>query len=182
MSTEATEKPVEVLLCSDCFQDHGLSLDARSFGVEFAAACPQCGSGSGRKLDRDRLLALADTFFVRGTLVRAEYGAAPVLQFNEHHHRKTEIDVNGRLLKDANLLGEIEPLKTLHDATTRDHVVERILNEFPERTLSPEQRIVRLRRNPTRPAEHAAGRSGAPGRTRRGQCRSARPNTQPPAW
>lgn len=23
-------------------------------------ACPQCGSGSGRKLDRDRLLALAE--------------------------------------------------------------------------------------------------------------------------
>ena len=38
MRTEATEKPVEVLVCSDCFQDHGLSLDARSFGVELAAA------------------------------------------------------------------------------------------------------------------------------------------------
>ena len=114
MSTEATEKPIEVLLCSDCFRDHGLSLDARSFGVELAAACPQCGSGSGRKLDRDRLLALAETFFVRGTLVRAEYGAAPVVQFNEHHHRKTEVDVNERLLKDANLLGEAAGVGFFH--------------------------------------------------------------------
>jgi RES domain len=130
-----------------------------------------CGSPTGRKLDRDSLLALADTFFVRGTLVRAEYGAAPVLPFNEYHHRKTEIEVNERLLRDANLLGEaagvgffhygprlwmlgeVEPLKALHDASTRDHVVERILKEFPERTLSPSQRILRLRRNPNPPTE-----------------------------
>jgi len=29
-----------------------------------------------------------------------------LLQFNGRHHRKTEIDVIGRLLKDANLLGD----------------------------------------------------------------------------
>jgi hypothetical protein len=49
------------------------------------------------------------------------------------------------------MLGEVEPLKALHDASTRDHVVERILKEFPERTLSPSQRILRLRRNPNPP-------------------------------
>lgn len=97
----AGEPPFEALLCSECFEDHGLSLDAHSFGVETDAVCPLCGSTTGRKLDRDRLLALADTFFVRGTLVRTEYGAAPVFQFNEHHHRKTEIEVNDRLLADA---------------------------------------------------------------------------------
>jgi hypothetical protein len=126
-----------VLLCSECFRDHGLSLDAHSLGVDSDAVCPKCASTTGRKLDRDRLLALADTFFVRGTLVRAKYGAAPVLQFNEHHHRKTEIEVSERLLADAALLGEaagvgffhygprlwmlggVEPLKALHDASIR---------------------------------------------------------------
>lgn len=93
--------PFDVLLCSECFKDYGLSLDAHSLGLDSDAACPHCGSMTARKLDRDGLLALADTFFVRGTLVRTEYGAAPVFQFNEHHHRKTEIDVNERLLADG---------------------------------------------------------------------------------
>ncbi len=176
------EPPFEALLCSECFRDHGLSVDAHSLGVDTDDACPQCGSTTGRKLDHDRLLTLADTFFVRGTLVRMEYGAAPVFQFNEHHHRKTEIDGNDRLLADANLLGEIagigffhygprlwmlgevEPLKALHDALTSDAIVERILKEFPERTLPPEQRVLRLRRNPTRPTEPSEYDTPPPGR------------------
>lgn len=171
MSEAPNNEPFEALLCSACFEDHGLSLDAHSLGMKTDAPCPHCSSPTGRKLDCDSLLALADTFFVRGTLVRAEYGAAPVLQFNEYHHRKTEIEVNERLLRDANrlgeaagvgffhygphlwMLGEVEPLKALHDASTRDHVVKRILKEFPERTLSPSQRILRLRRNPNPPTE-----------------------------
>ncbi len=40
------------------------------------------------------------------------------------------------------MLGEGEPLKALHDASTRDHVVERILREFSERTRSPPQPIL----------------------------------------
>ena len=39
------------------------------------------------------------------------------------------------------MLGEVEPLKALHDAFTREEVVERILKEFPERILPPEQRV-----------------------------------------
>ena len=67
--------------------------------------------------------------------------------------------------------GEVEPLKALHDASTRDHVVERILNEFPERTLSPSQRILRLRRNPnpaTEPSEFDAPPVGQRGNGRLG--------------
>lgn len=104
MSEAPNNEPFEALLCSECFEDHGLSLDGHSLGLKTDARCPHCGSPTGRKLDRDSLLALADTFFVRGTLVRAEYGAAPVLQFNEYHHRKTEIDVNERLLGDFSLV------------------------------------------------------------------------------
>jgi hypothetical protein len=69
------------------------------------------------------------------------------------------------------MLGEVEPLKALHDASTRDHVVERILKEFPERTLSPSQRILRLRRNPnpaTEPSEYDAPPVGQRGNSRLG--------------
>lgn len=171
MSEASNNGPFEALLCSECFEDHGLSLDAHSLGQKMDTPCPHCGSLTGRQLDRHGLMALADTFFVRGTLVRAEYGAAPVLQFNEHHHRKTEITVDERLLRDANLLGEVagvgffhygprlwmlgevEPLKALHDASTRDQVVERILRAFPQRTLPSSERLLRLRRNPNLPME-----------------------------
>lgn len=51
------------------------------------------------------------------------------------------------------MVGEVEPLKALHDAFTRDGVVGRILKEFPERIPPPEQRVLRLRRNPKRPTE-----------------------------
>jgi hypothetical protein len=37
-----------------------------------------------------------------------------VLQFNQYHHRKTEIEVSERLLRDANLLGEAAGVGFFH--------------------------------------------------------------------
>ena len=51
------------------------------------------------------------------------------------------------------MLGEVEPLKALHDESTRDDVVKRILAEFPERVITTEQKVVRLRKNPARPTD-----------------------------
>lgn len=174
----------EPLLCSGCFHDYGLVLDALGIGVQTPDACPNCGQTDGRKLDKQRLLFLADSFFVRGTLVRADFGAAPVLQFNEHHAGRTDIEVNGRLQRDAKLLGdaagvgffhygprlwmlgEVEPLKALLNADTRDEIVTRILREYPERTIPTTERLLRLRKNPadpTAPEEYdtpPAGRRG----------------------
>ena len=80
---------MDVVLCSDCFRDEGLRLDAEAIGVADADLCPLCRSSTGKKLDRDRLTSLAYSFFVWGTMHRARYGAAPVVQFNEH--RPTDI-------------------------------------------------------------------------------------------
>jgi RES domain len=158
------------LLCSNCFADYGLTFDATSIGVKQGGPCPHCGSTNGRKLDKSHLLALADTFFVRGTLIRPEYGGAPILQFNEHHHGKTDINVDERLRKDAELLGdaagigffhygprlwmlgEVEPLKALQDKATRDDVIKRILAEYPERVISVDERVVRIRKGPKNPS------------------------------
>jgi hypothetical protein len=169
---DASTRPSQFtpLLCSNCFADYGLSFDAHSIGVKQEGPCPHCRSTDGRKLDKSHLLALADTFFVRGSLTRPEYGGAPILQFNEHHHGKTDINVDERLRRDAELLGnaagigffhygprlwmlgEVEPLKALQDKATRDDVINRILAEYPERVISVDERLVRLRKRPQDPS------------------------------
>lgn len=170
MSETSGVATFEPILCSSCFHDHGLALDAYRVGVDFDAACRQCGRTDGRKLDKDRLLSLADSFFVGGTLFRPEYGGAKVLQFNEHHHKKTDIAFSEVVRRDARLLGdaagvgffhygprlwmlgEVEPLKALRDEATQGAVINRILAEYPERIVREDEKIVRLRKNPTRPA------------------------------
>src|SRR5690348_1982703 len=80
---------MEIVLCSNCFQDPGLRMDAQEFGVDVDATCPVCRSDQGKKLDNQRVTALAESFFVWGTMLRCDYGAAPIVQFNEH--RETSI-------------------------------------------------------------------------------------------
>lgn len=159
----------EPLLCSNCFEDYGLVLDAIEIGVRLPDACQNCGQSGGAKLDKERLLSLADSFFVRGTLVRDDYGAAPVLQFNEQHAGSTDIEVNDRVRHDAELLGraagigffhygprlwmigEVEPLKALLHPDSCEQVIARILHDYPERTIPISDRLVRLRKNPANP-------------------------------
>ncbi|MDD5581313.1 MAG: hypothetical protein PHY16_18845 [Methylobacter sp.] len=102
-------------------------MDAWRLGVEENETCPNCGNSSGKKLTKELLGSLAHRFFVWGSLHKCDFGAAPVIQFNEH--QKTSIDVSHWLKKDVQLfenflgvgffhygprlwmVGEIEPLK-----------------------------------------------------------------------
>lgn len=68
---------VQMVLCSNCFTDQGLKLDAVKIGVEEDdGPCPNCKTESGKKLNKELLLFLAHRFFVRGTLHRHHYGGA----------------------------------------------------------------------------------------------------------
>lgn len=49
------------VLCSDCFANEGLRLDARKLGWTGGEPCPQCGSQSGAKLDVDLAIRHLDT-------------------------------------------------------------------------------------------------------------------------
>jgi hypothetical protein len=75
--TKLGGKLTDIALCSDCFQDRGLHLDAKQIGVADDSTCPSCGSSTGRKLNPELIKELAYRFFVRGTLNRRDYGAAP---------------------------------------------------------------------------------------------------------
>jgi len=142
------------ILCFECFNDQGLRLDARLIGMADSSACPNCGATVGAKLNESRLGKLAHRFFVWGSLFRFDYGAAPLIQFNDR--RKSSITVPSWLDSDMRLIehklgvgffhygrrlwmvGEIEPLKALQDVASSSSVIERILAEYPGRILGPD--------------------------------------------
>lgn len=156
-------------LCSNCFQDQGLRLDAARIGVVDDSVCPNCGAKTGRKLSRDLIPNLAHRFFVWGTIQRGNYGAAPVVEFNEH--QSTSIDTSPWFEPDLRLIekaigvgffyygprlwmvGEVEPLKALQDPATRASVIGRIIAEYPTIKLTIEQIFYRLRKAPATPTE-----------------------------
>ncbi len=159
------------LLCSDCFVDEGLRIDAYKHGFEKEGDCPNCKSPNGRKLTKDHVEALAWRFFVSGTTVRGAYGGAPVIQFNEYHYGKSDISPSQwlkgdiKLIEDAAkigffhygprlwMVGEVEPLKDLEDPAKRSQVIARVLKEYPERTLAKDSAFYRLRVGPRQPAD-----------------------------
>lgn len=159
------------LLCSNCFADEGLRIDAAKRGLEQQGDCPNCKSPEGRKLTKKHIEDLAWRFFVSGTTIRCEYGGAPVIQFNEYHHGKSDISPSPWLKNDIKLIeeaakigffhygprlwmvGEVEPLKALQHPVTRPQIIDRVLMEYPERTLAKSSKFYRLRVSPQRPAD-----------------------------
>lgn len=158
-----------VLLCSDCFHDEGLKIDAYKIGIDNNDKCPKCKSTSGNKLTKELIQDLCYSFFVRGTILKLDYGGAPLIQFNSQHFNKTDIDVSSWLVEDVKLieqageigmfyygprfwmLGEVEPLKSLQKENERNEIIEKILTEYPVRELTDNEYFYRLRLNPKVP-------------------------------
>nr|QJS06390.1 hypothetical protein [Polaromonas sp.] len=63
---EKIQGRIQILLCSDCFVDEGLRIDALKHGLEQEGNCAHCNSSNGRKLTKDHIKALAWRFFVNG--------------------------------------------------------------------------------------------------------------------
>lgn len=159
----------EILVCSNCFTDEGLRLDAIKIGKDNPQPCPNCQDALGKKLGYTELYELANIFFVYGSTFRTEYGAANAIQFNEHHYKSSDLSVPEWLKNDLELIseklkvgffhygprlwrvGEIEPLKELKDSSSRAKVINRILTEFPTINLSAGTDFYRLRKNPSIP-------------------------------
>jgi hypothetical protein len=157
------------VLCSNCLNDTGLRFDAEAAGIANALPCPNCGSRSGKRLTRHLIEYLMSRFFVRGSVIRFEYGGAPWLQFNAHHFRTGTYGAPAWLEGDLKLLseaigvgvfhygprywmfGEVEPLKALRNADTRSAIITRILNEYPSVTWPESEVFFRVRVNPEHP-------------------------------
>jgi len=155
------------ILCSECFNDQGLKLLAEKIGFEDNKKCSNCNKINGFKLTTEQTEFLAYRFFVVGSILKPEYGATPLIQFNEH--KKTDIQFADTLKKDVNLfeknlgigffhygprlwmIGEIEPLKDLQNKTTRKDIIERIINEYPTIQFKPSNIFYRIRINPNKP-------------------------------
>lgn len=88
-------------ICSNCFNDEGLKLDAEKLGIENDGLCKNCNSKDGKKLDSNSIETLAHQFFVKGTLFRTEYGGAPLIQFN--YKQKTSVKFSDWLRNDIKL-------------------------------------------------------------------------------
>ena len=160
------QKNTEILLCSDCFRDEGLKIDAYKIGIDNNDECPKCKSTSGHKLTKLLVQDLCYRFFVRGTILKLDYGGAPLIQFNQQHFNKTDIDISPWLVNDVKLieqtgeigmfyygprfwmLGEVEPLKSLQKEDERNIIIEKILTAYPVRELSDKEYFYRLRVNP----------------------------------
>jgi RES domain-containing protein len=158
---------MEAVACSSCFTDRGLRLDAEQLGQVSPEPCPNCGSLDSKKLDQGTVANLAHRFFVWGSFWRTRYGGAPLVQFNEH--QRTSIALSPWLKADVALiektagigffhygprlwmLGEIEPLKDLNRKASRKLVIERIMREYPARTLESTSRFYRIRKDPKSP-------------------------------
>ena len=160
---------VTYVACSACFSDHGLRLDAERLGLADSGICPNCGVKGSKKLSEEGLGELAHRFFVWGTLLRCEYGAAPIIQFNDK--QKSCINLSPLLTQDVKLferflgvgffyygprlwmVGEVAPLKALQKVKTRRQVINRIMSEYPTITFLPEHTFYRIRVNPGDPSD-----------------------------
>jgi hypothetical protein len=152
------------LLCSDCFTDQGLQIEARRLGASSGRACRNCGSVSGRKLNRPAVEQLAQNFFIDGSFVRSEYGGSRVLQLTSWEPNRREVRFPSWLDRDAALiestielglryygpatwrLGEVEPLEALRDDSTRFQAAADVVKRFPRRTLAANTTFYRLRK------------------------------------
>lgn len=159
----------DYVACSNCFTDHGLSLGAEQLGLTDPSICNNCGSATGKKLSLSNLEELAHRFFVWGSIQRARYGSAPAIQFNTR--QKTSINSSQWLKDDIALfekilgvgffyygprrwmIGEVEPLKHLQRARSRDSITERIITEYPTKTINHNHLLYRIRKTPKPPHE-----------------------------
>lgn len=157
----------DIVLCSDCFEDQGLRLDAAKIGIGEDSSCPNCGSVTGMKLDRNLIEVLAHRFFVWGTLKRYEYGGAPAVQMNKHQSTSIRtspwFEADIRLIESTVgvgffyygprlwMVGEVEPLKALQYPETTSSIIGRIIREYPAIVVPTKEVFYRIRKSPAKP-------------------------------
>lgn len=161
------------VLCSDCFQDQGLSLQSKKIGIIENSPCPNCQSNTGSKLSGELIQKLSISFFVQGTILRVKFGASPLIQCNYSNAGDNFETLPSSLKNDMKLIesliglkffyygprlwmiGENEPLKALQKKNDRKIIINKILELFPIEILHTNKIIYRLRKNPINKTLHS---------------------------
>lgn len=153
------------IVCSSCFNDIGLVIEAKKIGKRNRYKCPHCGNRDGAKLSKELLSSLEHEFFWKGSFTKTYFGGFSELVSNPHRFGEREVRFPRWLEKDAHLIedklqvglflygpplwrvGGIEPLERLQRSKTRVAEIESVLSKFPERTLREGQYFYRVRKN-----------------------------------
>jgi hypothetical protein len=164
---ESVGDELHAVLCTSCFHDEGLRLEAARFGIEAAFPCPHCSAPDGLKLTVPRLQHVIYRYFTSGSIVRHDYGGYPAYVSNGH--RPSDIATPRWLTDDLALLsektgwgvigygprawmwGEITPLKLMLESDTQQQIFERISNEYPTQEFTGTHSFYRMRRNVEQP-------------------------------
>jgi hypothetical protein len=162
----------ENILCSECFKDYGLAIQARLIGEKSDVACSNCNACDGYHLDSNGITLLSKAFFINGTTHRTEYGKTSLVMFNKN--QKNSIVVSNALQHDIDLIsektgigffyyapplwmvGEISPLNQLlsEEAETKNKIIKQIIETYPKITLDSSNIFYKLRKNPKYPNSH----------------------------
>lgn len=156
---------VNPIVCSKCFLDQGLRLEAENIGSSSRQKCPNCGSNDGFKLSYRNAEDLFHSFFYDGTFFRADFGGASRLAANPHRYGERDVEFPTWLEADVRLLedklkiglfhygpplwriGEIEPLSNLRDSDTRLRYSHEFIKKFPAKQLTKGDLFYRIRKN-----------------------------------
>ena len=160
---EESLQDTAVVACAECFENEGLRLDAAAIGQEHPSVCARCGTEGGAKLTKRSLAGLAQTVFVKGSLHRTDFGAAPPVAFNDKRSTDTGT-CPGWPSSDAALFEEIlkigffrygpplwqaginENLEKLRQVDEREQAIARILESYPLQILTEADKFYRLRK------------------------------------
>lgn len=165
------DKTGEFIACSECFKDPSFRYMVSMNGVsDDSQSCPNCHKFGGSKVGRSSLVMTMKMFFEQGSVVKAQYGGAPVLRLSYSGEPCHNIDsissilnADCRLLWDLTgvsifeygprlcMLGENDVLSEL-DFGNRQYAINRIIEAYPSIELDSHKLLYRLRVNPTNPS------------------------------
>ncbi|MCW5589096.1 MAG: RES family NAD+ phosphorylase [Legionellales bacterium] len=156
------------LLCSLCFNDHGLKIEAGKIGIQNKLECSHCKKKEGVKLTLNQIKKLAYLFYVRGSV---GYSATdtPIIQMNNLQKFSCELGIDKNQEEDARLIeekikmkffpyaptlwmvGENDKLNKLKEAKSRIKIFDEIFDKYQTHELLKEDLFYRIRKNPNVP-------------------------------
>lgn len=72
------------MLCSECFKNEGLKLEAQKIGYDDNNVCNNCTSSTGKKLVKEQLCLLMQRFFLHGSVPQNIGGYASIYRLSDN--------------------------------------------------------------------------------------------------